>query len=46
MYNNYSEAAYFDGNHCAHCASRDDHNRLQRIAATARSILRRRGVGR
>jgi len=21
----YSEAAYFDGNHCAHCATRDDH---------------------
>lgn len=25
----YSEAAYFDGNHCAHCAARDEHLRLQ-----------------
>lgn len=26
----YSEAAYFDGNHCQHVADRDEHRRLQR----------------
>lgn len=28
---NYSEAAYFDGDHCHHCATRDEFRRLQRI---------------
>lgn len=43
----YSERAYFDGDHCHHCATRDDHMRLERIAAAnrqaLRSIDRRRG---
>lgn len=26
----YSEAAYFDGNHCQHCADRDEKHRLDR----------------
>lgn len=38
----YSEAAYFDGNHCAHCAARDEHNRLQRIRVQAIRALDRR----
>lgn len=42
----YSEAAYFDGNHCAHCAARDEHLRLQRIRTTAIRALDRRGVRR
>jgi len=32
----YSEAAYFDGNHCAHCAARDEYNRLERKRADGR----------
>ena len=27
----YSERAYFDGDHCAHCAARDEFMRLARI---------------
>ncbi len=27
----YSEAAYFDGDHCSHCATRDEFIRLARI---------------
>lgn len=27
----YPEAAYFDGNHCAHVAAREEHLRLERI---------------
>lgn len=46
MYNNYSEMAYFDGDHCQHCASRDEFNRLKRIAATGRALVRRIGGGR
>jgi hypothetical protein len=42
----YSEAAYFDNNHCAHCAARDEHLRLQRIRATALRALDRRTVRR
>jgi hypothetical protein len=37
----YSEAAYFDGNHCAHCAARDEHMRLQRIRALSIRALER-----
>lgn len=40
----YSEAAYFDGNHCQHCAAREEHQRLtraRRLAAQAHE--RRRG---
>lgn len=41
---NYSEAAYFDGDHCHHCATRDEFRRLQRIEREgARMIERRRG---
>lgn len=32
----YSEAAYFDGNHCHHCAAWEDHKRLVRIAKRAK----------
>ena len=43
----YSERAYFDGDHCQHCATRDEHMRLERIAAANRqaykTIERRRG---
>lgn len=38
----YSEAAYFDGNHCAHVASRDEHNRLKRIRDEGRKAFERR----
>lgn len=44
----YSEMAYFNGDHCAHCAARDEFNRLERIAANARQAMqrheRRRGL--
>lgn len=43
----YAERAYFDGDHCQHCATRDDHRRLERIrqdnARALRSIERRTG---
>ena len=42
----YSELAYFEGNHCAHCAAFDEHMRLQRIRTTAIKALDRRGVRR
>jgi hypothetical protein len=42
----YSEAAYFDGNHCAHCAARDEHNRIERKRTEARKALDRRTVRR
>lgn len=46
----YSEAAFFDGNHCHHCATRDEHLRNERIAARCRDIARenasRRGIQR
>lgn len=35
----YSERAYFDGDHCAHCAARDEFNRLARIEARARAAV-------
>lgn len=38
----YSEAAYFDGNHCAHCATRDEHKRIVRIRNDARKAFERR----
>lgn len=31
----YSERAYFDGDHCAHCAARDEFMRLARIRVSA-----------
>lgn len=39
----YSERAYFDGDHCAHCAARDEFERLRRIAKRAREFERRTG---
>lgn len=42
----YAEMAYFDGNHCAHVAARDEHNRLERIAKAGRQALDRRRGGR
>lgn len=36
----YAERAYFDNDACHHCATRDEHERLQRIAATNRQALR------
>lgn len=36
----YSEAAYFDGNHCHHCATRDEHLRLERIRKEASKAVR------
>jgi hypothetical protein len=27
---NHAEASYFDGDHCQHCADRDEHLRLER----------------
>ena len=38
----YAEAAYFDGNQCAHCAARDEANRLARIQAQGRRYVERR----
>ncbi len=35
----YSEAAYFDGNHCAHCAAREEHKRIERIRTNAIKAL-------
>jgi hypothetical protein len=35
-----SEAAYFDGNHCAHVAARDEARRLERIQAENRKLAR------
>ena len=43
----YAERAYFDHDHCHHCAARDEHVRLRGIAkrnqAVLRSIERRTG---
>lgn len=39
----YPEAAFFDGDHCQHCADRDEHRRLERIRQQTRDALRRRG---
>lgn len=38
----YAEAAYFDGNHCAHVAAWEDAKRLARIRAAGRAIVERR----
>ena len=40
----YSERAYFDGDHCQHCADRDEHARLERARKAMRQAAdRRRG---
>lgn len=45
---NYSEAAYFDGNHCQHVADRDSYvflaDRRKRAVALYRGLERRRPV--
>lgn len=42
----YSEAAYFDGNHCAHVAAWEETKRLARIRTVAIKALDRRMGGR
>lgn len=42
----YSEAAYFDGEHCQHIADYEEHKRLQRIRVQAIKALDRRSVRR
>lgn len=38
----YSEMAYFDNNHCAHCAAREEHLRLRRKREVALRTIQRR----
>lgn len=38
----YAEAAYFDGQHCAHVAAWEEHRRLQRLRTKARLVIERR----
>ena len=38
----YSERAYFDGDHCHHCAARDEHERLVRLRGQADRQMRER----
>lgn len=38
----YAEASYFDGFHFHHCAARDDHLRLERLAQRSRAMIERR----
>jgi len=38
----YSEMAYFDGNHCAHCAARDEFNRLEWLKKRTMAAIRAR----
>lgn len=42
----YSERAYFGGDHCQHCADRDEHLRLKRIRAQGARMIERRRNGR
>lgn len=39
----YSERAYFDGDHCHHCAARDEWLRLARIRRQTGAAIERRG---
>lgn len=39
----YAERAYFEGDHCHHCAARDEVLRLERKRTEARRFLDRRG---
>lgn len=41
----YSEAAYFDGNHCQHVAAWEEHKRLARIARQCREAHRQNELG-
>ena len=38
----YSEAAFFDGNHCQHVAAWEERKRLNRIRQHARTAVERR----
>lgn len=38
----YAERAYFEGDHCHHCAARDEALRLERKLTEARRALDRR----
>lgn len=40
----YSERAYFEGDHCQHCASWEEHLRLERYRRQAREMIRRRSA--
>jgi len=42
----YAEAAYFEGNHCQHCADREEHQRLARARRLATQAHERRRNGR
>lgn len=42
----YSEAAYFDGEHCQHIADYEDFRRVERIRKQARAMIERRRGGR
>lgn len=42
----YSEAAYFDGNHCQHVAAYEEAKRLERIRREATKMVERRRNGR
>lgn len=39
----YSEMSYFDGNACAHCAAREEFQRLRRIQRQTREHFARTG---
>lgn len=39
----YSERAYFESDHCAHCAARDEFERLRMIAKRNARIVRELG---
>lgn len=36
----YAERAYFDGDHCHHCATRDENTRAERLRDQARKAMR------
>lgn len=38
----YSEASFFDGNHCQHVAAWEEHRRLGRIRQNVRNAVERR----
>jgi hypothetical protein len=38
----YAERSFFDGDYCQHCADRDEHLRLRRIARNAQVAFERR----
>lgn len=45
-YSSYSEAAYFGGDHCHHCAARDEILRVERRRVEAIRYLDRRSSSR